>query len=229
MRRCKCFCAFFILVLTIVGSSQESPPQHPRAETTSPSFPFRDGETIIEDIEYKGLDVHLDVRDHDQGPSIQISDFRRDLYGQSFTRLDHKEIHWSDVEKLLRFLKEWLANHSYLNAKIVTHAEELSSNRIKLIISIERGAPVLVSDIQFVGLKNVAHGPLLEALNKCLGDRPEVFEKRHYEYCAERSSRASMFSQGYLEAKILSVNSRISGRSLKVTINVEEGHRLSMG
>lgn len=232
MQSGKVVFSIVVLALSLLCASNETAAQNSKInlskETALSNF-FKDGETIITEVEFLGLDSDCETYDGQIGKTICEGDLFKVLrenhaaisIGEKFSSLK--------VEKVFKFLKEWLAGKGYLKAEVVALGENLPQNQMRLLFSVKRSVVVRVSEIRFTGNKNIESEELIGNFKNCLDDRLDVFNKSLYEYCARKHSLGLMFSKGYFEARIEQVSPRLVSDSYVVTVKVKEGIRYRIG
>lgn len=192
-------------------------------------IPFEDGKTIIEKVEFIGLDGDYEKYDETIGKMIRERDVSKALREQRADIVADTPFYGYKVSKLVKILREVIKSSGYINAKIEAYGELLAKNKMKLTISVERGLPIFVSEIRFEGNVFVTNQEFTADLKRCLGDGWYVFDKKKYEHFIQKCSRQLMFSKGFFKAKIHRVVPRIVSNSYVVTIGVNEGDRYRLG
>ncbi|MEO8072184.1 MAG: POTRA domain-containing protein [Acidobacteriota bacterium] len=193
------------------------------------SLPFKEGETVIAEVRFEGLDSDYEHYDSSIGKPIYASTFLRILRESKAGIAADEKFNTQKTEKIIKLLKEWLANIGYLKAEVVALGEKLPKNRMNLIFSVKRDAVVRVLEIRFVGNINSTNEELVEVMKQCLEESWINFDKRYYEYCANKNLRNFMFSKGYFKSKIEQISPRFVDDYYVVTIKVEEGIRYRFG
>lgn len=223
----------FLFLLTLAPVETPAQASKPASKFSAfrddPSSPFKDGKTVISAVRYDGLDFdHKEYSEHDVA-TLYESDLRRALGDESKSIADGEVFIADKVGQALVFLKKWLAERGFLTATVVVLGETQPKGKMNLIFSVDRGGPFFVSAIRFTGTRNVTNEELVADLRKCLGNRRPVFDRRLYEYCANKDSLSVMRKHGFFKAKIREVRSRIFQHSYDITIDVDEGVRYRWG
>ena len=190
---------------------------------------FKEGETVIAEVKFTGLDSNCEDYDGNFEKSVYESDFLKLLRESRATISAEEKFNPRKIEKVIRLLKEWLAAEGYLKAGVVALGEELPKNQMNLVFSVKRNAMIHVSEIRFVGNKNIAGEEFAADFKECSGERWERFDKRRYDYYSQMCSLRLMFSKGYFQAKVKRVSPRVVDDNYVVTIEVEEGTRFLIG
>lgn len=230
MKNKKIILAAFVFLLSFVCKSNEILAQNPKinlSEKSAKSY-FKEGETIIADVRFDGLDRFEDYKTQ-PGYLIYESDARYLLRQNNIQLSNGKKLVFSEVEKANKILKEWLKANGYFNGNIAAVGEKLNENQILLTFSIKRGIRSSASEIRFVENSVFTNQELIESLKKCLGSDWQIFEKRRYEYYVQTCTRELMFSKGYLTARIGEIEPQLVSNKIIVTIPVEEGVRFRLG
>jgi outer membrane protein insertion porin family len=188
---------------------------------------FNEGETIIVEIKFTGLDFDYETYTFEK--PFYESEVHKLLRENRATISADEIFNSKKIEKVIRLLKEWLTAQGYLKAKVVALGEKLSKNQMKLIFSIERGAMIRVSEIRFVGNRNVTSEEFIADFKQCSRNSWERFDKREYDYFSQMCSRRLMYSKGYFQAKIKRVTPRLIEDNYVVTIEVNEGISYRIG
>jgi outer membrane protein insertion porin family len=192
------------------------------------SMPFKEGRTVIEEVEVTGLDNDFENYGGAAGEAVYKSDFLRVLR-ENRAAYAEDYFYFERVEKITSLLKEYLARKGYLKPEVTAFGKTLPKNRMRLIFSVERGARSSVSEIRFVGNKNIPGEELVANLKQCLGDDWEVFEQWRYQYYIQKCSSVAASSRGYFLAKIGMMPLQRFDNNYVVTIHVEEGARFLLG
>ena len=212
----------FVLVLSFIFVS---------AQTSKINFlnnksnPFKDGETVIAEVKFAGLDSDYEQYEG----AVYEKDFLRDLRERRLTISAGEKFSSQKVEKILKFLKEWLSARSYLKAEVIALGKKLPKQQMQLVFDIKKGTMVRVSEIRFVGNKNILSEEYVENMKWCLQDSWTIYDKRYYDFCASKEIRILMYSKGYFQAKLKRVMPRLVDDNYVVTIEVEEGVRFVLG
>jgi outer membrane protein insertion porin family len=225
-------CFFFVLTFSVaVIHAQETKPEETVFSLNDKNSPFKEGETIIAEVTFTGLDSATEFYyNAENGLLLFESSFREVLlpgrWGQRFFPND--KFSREKVKELIKILTERASKDGYLEAKVSVMGEKLSDNRMRLIVSVERGGVARVSEIRFVGNKNVSSSELVEGF-KSRDDLWTIYRKWHYKHYLEDSSRRVMFSKGFLQAKIKNIVPEKTSDGYIVTVEVEEGVRYQIG
>lgn len=193
------------------------------------SSPFKEGETSIGKIKFEGLDSDYEHYDSSIGKSVYEREFLRLLRETKAGIAADEKFNSEKTEQTIKLLKEWLANKGYLRAEVVALGEKLPKNRMNLIFTVKRDAPVRVLEIRFTDNVNFTNEELVEVMKQCLKESWISFDKRHYEYCANKDIRNFMFGKGYFQAKIEQISPQFINDNYVVTIKVKEGIRYRFG
>lgn len=193
------------------------------------SIPFEDGNTIITEIKFTGLDSDYEQYDETVGRRIPESDLRNELREQRAMIDANDKFYGYKVSKVVKLLKEWISAKGYVDAEIVAFGEKLPRNRMNLIFRIERGTLARVSEIRFTGNTNVTGEEFVENFKQCSGDGWEIFATQKYDYYSRMCSQKLLQRKGFFEAKIRRVTPQFVAGNCIVTIEVEEGIRYRYG
>ena len=195
----------------------------------APSFPFKEGKTLIAEVKFEGLDSDYEHYDSSIGKSVSESEFLRILRENKAGISTNEKLNSQKTEKTIKLLKEWLAKKGYLKAEVVALGEELPKNRMKLIFSVKRNAPLRVLEIRFTGNVNFTNEELVEVMKQCLKESWTNFNREYYEYCANKDVRNLLFGSGYFQAKIKPLLPRVVADNFIITVEIEEGVRYRFG
>ncbi|HEX8250000.1 MAG TPA: POTRA domain-containing protein [Pyrinomonadaceae bacterium] len=187
---------------------------------------FKEGETIIAEVQFDGLDSG-DYGNPVAKPLYE-SDLRMLLRENRILIFNEAKYNSGEVEKAIKTLKEWTWRKGYINAEVVALGEKLKDNRMRLVFSVNRGSRKQVSEIRFAGNNSLTNDELVESMKNCLNDW-ETFDRRRYEYCAQRYARELMFEKGFFQAKIVGITPQFVSENLIVQIEVREGSRHRLG
>lgn len=190
---------------------------------------FKEGETVIAEVEFTGLDSSYQDYDNASEKAVYEGDFLKFLSENRATIFADEKFNSRKIEKVVRFLKKWLAEQGYLKAEVVALGIVLPQNQMKLIFSVNRDMVIGVSEIRFVGNKNFTNEEFVGVMKECLKDSWEKFDKRYYEYCANKDVRGFMFSKGYFKATVERLSPRFVNNSYIETIAIKEGIRYRIG
>lgn len=209
--------------------AQNSRPAKPiTIKNTDRRSPFLEGRTAVAEVIYDGLDAELGSYVGDSYP-IYTNDFLKLLRESRADISEGEAFQLLKVEKVLKLLKEWLANRGYLKAEVVALGRKLPMNKMQLIFSVQRGLPVFVTDIRFEGTNAISEAELINEFSRCIGGRPPIFERKLYEYCSQRHARFVIFSHGFFKAKIGPPVKKLLESGYTVTFIVKEEARYRIG
>lgn len=232
MQNRKVVLLLIIFAFSYFCLSNETPAQNAKvniSEENAKSNPFKEGETQIAQVKFTGLDSDYETDDENIGNSVFESDVSMLLQESRATISADEKFSSVKVEKVIKLLKEWLSAKGYPKAQVVALGEKLPKKQMKLIFSVKRGAIVRVSEIRFVGNKNISNEEFVENLKNCLGDDNGIFDKRKYEYYTRKCSQGLMFSKGYFQARIERLTPRLISDNYVVTVEIKEGIRYRIG
>ena len=222
------FLAIFVALSTFtLVYSQEPRPKATISLKSNMTIPFKDGKTVVVETRFSGLDSESQIGV--ANVEIPESDLKLDLGKRSLIIAVGEKFDSEKVEACLVFIKKWLAERGFRKAQVTVFGEKLLDNQMNLVFMIDRGPPVSVSETRFLGNLNVPNEELQAGFNLCLGNRPKVFERRLYEYCANKEARSVMFKHGYFRAKITKISPELSRDGFIVTIGIDEGERYRIG
>ena len=234
MKSKKVILMFFFFVLTFSAAlirAQEAKSEATLFSLNDKNSPFKEGETIIAEVSFTGLDSDTEsYHNSENGLLLFETEFREVLYLNRWGMLFFPNWKFSSekVKELIKIFTEKVNREGYLEAKVSVMGEKLSDNRMRLIVSVERGAAARVTEIRFVGNKNVSNEELVEAF-KNRDDLWTIYRKWHYKYYLEDGSRRVMFSKGFLQAKIKNIVPEKTSYGYVITIEIEEGIRYQIG
>lgn len=222
------FFAFFAFNSDETRAQSPKSPQKVSFSNDKPSS-FKEGETIIAEVKFAGLDGDYENYDRAIGQPVYESEFLLVLRDSRAVISADEKFDSRKIENVIKILKQQLAAKGYLKAEVVALGEKLPKNQMRLIFSVKRGAPVRVSEVRFVGNRNIADEEFVENLKQCSDNDWETFERRKYEYYTRKCSSSLMYSKGFFQAKIRRVTPRLVEDNYVVTIEVEEGIRFRVG
>ncbi|MDQ6785512.1 MAG: hypothetical protein M3033_01650, partial [Acidobacteriota bacterium] len=212
MRKRNVVFSIVVFALSPFCASNETPAQNSKinfAKENAKSNSFKEGETVIAAVEFAGLDTDCETYDGQIEKPVCESELSRILREGRATISADEKFNSVKVEKVIKLLKEWLAGRGYLKAEVVAFGEKLPKNQMRLFFSVRRGVIVRVSEIRFAGNVNVASEELVENFKSCVGGAFGIFNRRFYEYCAQKHSLSLMFSRGYFKARIEQISPRL--------------------
>jgi len=153
----------------------------------------------------------------------------------------------AELNKILKALEDIYAAEGYRSAKISYSIEEVSVNRNKVIYTIEEGAKVKISSIDFIGNEQISDSHLHHALKK-------IKEKKFYRFFGKKiiyseeswaedhdNLRDYYLDRGFVDVKIGKPQIELVAKhpdaktlkkkkySVKITIPVEEGEVYTLG
>ncbi len=233
MRSAKSILILFIFIFglffTQTKAQETKKPKQIKILNNYGEIPFEDGKTEIVDIRFFGLDSDYENYEAPIGQPIRERDIFRELKeNRSFIKAGEK-FHGYKVSKAVKAIRKFVNSSGYPEAEINAYGELLPENKMKLIISVERGTPILVSEIRFEGLEKLTNQELVTNLLGCLVDNWIVYDERRYEYCVQKHTRDYLSGKGFFQAKIRKVLPEKSQSSYIVKIFVNEGVRYRIG
>ena len=219
----------FVLSVSVFHAQDAKSAQTILSLSNDKNSPFKDNETTIADVTFTGLDSY-DDSNHRQILFDDEEEAREILYlnrwGQLF--FPNWKFNRDKVKQLIAIIKEKADKSGYLEAKVSAMGEMLPENKMRLIVSVDKGEIARVSDIRFIGNKNVLSEELIEAFKE-REENWHIFRKFHYKHYLEDSSQKLLFSRGFLQAKIKRILPEKTPYGYIVTIEVEEGIRYRIG
>jgi outer membrane protein insertion porin family len=217
----------FVIFTSLIYAQTENPSQQFKLTEEKKSLSFKEGKTIISEVSFIGLDTEFQ-QDTDAGRAIQANNFLSALKYAKKAFVPDEKFNSEKVSGTMKFLKQWLASNGYLKADIIAFGEKLPQNRMKLIFSVKRNSPVLVSEIRFTGNKFISESEYIQTMRNCLGSK-NFYDKDHYSYCAAKNVRDLIFSKGYFRGRIWGINPKFFSESFIISIKVSEGLRFLIG
>lgn len=94
---------------------------------------------------------------------------------------------------------------------------------------IKRGEQAQVSEFQFEGNSRISNDELIGSIKGCIGNRWQIFDKRIYDYIAQKCLREMMSGKGFLKAEIKNILYQPLGSPKLVLIEIIEGTRFRFG
>ena len=223
------FAACFLFFIPGVYAQKQTSSKQIRILNNYGYIPFEDGKTVIADVVFTGLDSDYEQYDEAIGIIIRGSECYEMLEQQRATIKVDDKFHGYKVAKVVKLLREWLANYGYDRAEIIALGEVLPKNRMKLVFSVMRGELARVSEIRFDGNVNVSTQELVENFKNCIEDGWKIYDQRKYEYISRKCTLSLMFSKGFFQAKVKPPTRKRVENGYIVTIEIEEGVRYRYG
>ena len=225
-----------IMVLIIVipaiaiPQSPPAPSQHKLSLIKNDKSPlFLEGQTTIADIEFEGLDTDDEVYGFSMDDRLYRSDFISSINGNKSAAVVGEKFSIEKASTVLKLLKRWLFGKGYLKADVVAYGTKLPKNRMKLTFAVERGLPLDVPELNFVGNENVTDQEFIDDFKQCSRESWKRYDLRRYQYFSEKCSRKLLFSKGFFKAKIYDLRAKIFNDHYSVTFGIYEGPRYRWG
>lgn len=222
------FVIFLAFCSDVIYAQNSKPPKFSILKDDK-SIIFREGETVIVEVKFTGFDSDYEEYNGAFGKPLYESEVLKLFRENRATISADEKFSSKKIEKVIKLLKEWLAAAGYLKAEVVAFGEKLPKNQMKLIFSVERGAMIHVSEIRFVGNRNITSQEFTADFKQCSGDSWERFERRIYDYFSRKCSQSLMFGRGYFQSRIKRITPQLFDDNYVVTIEVNEGMRYRIG
>lgn len=228
--------AFWILLILVVCASsaeiaaQESKlPKQIKILNNYGEIPFEDGKTDIAEVLFVGLDSDFEKYNAPIGKPITEKAVFSLLESKNLGIKAGDKFYGYKVSKAVKSLRKLINSIGYPESKINAFGEVLPKNQMKLIISVERGTPILVSEIRFEGNEKITNEELVTNLMGCLRENWIEYQESTYKFYAQNCSREYLFKKGFFEAVIKDIIPQKFPGGYIVKIVVEEGVRYRVG
>lgn len=227
------FCSLLIVCLLLVPAAmsfhaQSKSPNETVSEKPKASNKFVEGNTIVTEVKFTGLDLQ-DGNVYYDLSRIFEADLRWYLKDKKAALLELERLDRQAVSRALYLTKEFLADKGYLKANVAVIGESTGKDKMRLVFEIEKGPVIGVSDIRFTGLRNFEEEELRAEMQTCLGEKWGVYDMRHIDFCAQKYARSLLWSRGFFEARLSHPQRRYLTDSFELTIDVTEGIRYRIG
>lgn len=190
---------------------------------------FVEGKTVIEDVVWNGFDE--DLRDYgvDYDYPIYKTDFDRELRGARAQINRGELLDLDHVERVIIRLKSWLSTKGYVKADVSVVGEPINEDRMSLIFSVRRGPLVTIEDIDFIGSNSITTEEFLANFKRCSGSDLKLLGSREFDFHTQRCTRQLLYSHGFFNAKVLSVDRRLVDDAYNISVTLFEGNRYRFG